>query len=184
MSSAETSIEAQSKSNIIHRRILVTDSQRLRANAAALKFRNSVLSLGDEHLVRRVYVGLGNKPVGSVPRKAKAHVSSAQKRAFESELKERIKKKFRLGAHLLPGSLARNGPRPPLSVLLFVMRGSRSPQNMPYLDVLRCDEEAHSGLAPTTDARTQSLMAEDFSWFFFPIIPNRGNVRLGTLLNY
>ena len=33
-------------------------SQRLRADAAALKFRNNILSLGDEHLVKRVYVGL------------------------------------------------------------------------------------------------------------------------------
>ena len=33
-------------------------SQRLRADAAALKFRNNILSLGDGHLAKRVYVGL------------------------------------------------------------------------------------------------------------------------------
>ena len=33
-------------------------SQRLRANASALKFRNNVLSLGDDHVAKRVYIGL------------------------------------------------------------------------------------------------------------------------------
>ena len=33
-------------------------SQRLRADAQALKFRNNILSLGNDHIVKRVYLGL------------------------------------------------------------------------------------------------------------------------------
>mmetsp|Transcript_4708 Transcript_4708/g.13960 ORF Transcript_4708/g.13960 Transcript_4708/m.13960 type:complete len:301 (-) Transcript_4708:69-971(-) len=71
MGAEEPSIEVQL--NVIHRRILGAEaktatcgvrrelgvtSQRLRANAAALKFRNNILSLPDNHVVKRVYVGL------------------------------------------------------------------------------------------------------------------------------
>ena len=71
MGAEEPSIEVQL--NAIHRRILGAEaktatcgvrrelgvaSQKLRANAAALKFRNNVLSLPDDHVVKRVYIGL------------------------------------------------------------------------------------------------------------------------------
>ena len=42
-------------------------SQRLRADAAALKFRNNILGLdGDDHLVKRVYLALLNDHVGQM----------------------------------------------------------------------------------------------------------------------
>ena len=61
--------------NVVHRRILGAEaktatvgvrhelgvvSQKLRADAAALKFRNNVLSLDEDHVVKRVYLGLRN----------------------------------------------------------------------------------------------------------------------------
>ena len=73
MGREETSIE--SLLNVVYRRILGAEaktatvgvrhelgvvSQKLRADAAALKFRNNVLSLDEDHVVKRVYLGLRN----------------------------------------------------------------------------------------------------------------------------